>query len=258
MKFSRAVSKRIPLLLAVGTLLLGWQVLSWSYPAYLVPPLREILSRLFTDAFSAKFVDTATSSLYRLVVGYGISICLALVLGLLAAPISLARSYLRALAGIVQSVPPIAWTPFLVLILGFGERSVLTVVVIAGLSPIVLSILNATEGVSLNRLRLAQLFGANRLQLTLKVYVPEIIPDLLTGIQIGLGNAWRSLIAAEMVGGVNRGLGWSLTFSSEIADMAGVIMGIAVIGALATLIDRLILQSLSKRLLKWREDHGSN
>lgn len=153
---------------------------------------------------------------------------------------------------ILQSIPPITWVPLLVILLHFGDRPTIVVVAIASFFPMALSVMNAIEGVNPVHVQVAQVLGASTWQLVTKVYGPEVLPAVVTGAQVSFGNAWRSLIAGEMVGGVNGGLGWSISYAGEVADMSGVLMGIAIIGLLAALIDRVLLEQVKRRLLRWR------
>jgi NitT/TauT family transport system permease protein len=118
--------------------------------------------------------------------------------------------------------------------------------------PMAVSVMNAVEQVDIMRVDVARLMGATKTQLLSKVYAPEVVPAIITGAQVGFGNAWRSLIAAEMVGGVNVGLGWFINFSGEVADMVGVLTGIFVIGCFSALLDGYALERLKRRLLRWK------
>jgi NitT/TauT family transport system permease protein len=162
------------------------------------------------------------------------------------------QRYSRALISILQSVPPIAWVPLFIITLGFGDRPIILVILISAVFPMAVNVMSAVEQVEPMRVDVARLMGASRGQLIAKVYAPEVIPAIVTGAQVGFGNAWRSLIAAEMVGGVNVGLGWFINFSGEIADMVGALAGIFVIGLFSALLDGFILERLKRRLLKWR------
>ena len=79
--------------------------------------------------------------------------------------------------------------------------------------------------------------GATPWGLVKRVYLPAVMPELITGAQLAFGNAWRALISAEMLIGFGKGLGRSLAYSGEIADMTGVMTNILVIAVLAALID---------------------
>ena len=173
-------------------------------------------------------------------------------LGLLAGISKSFSLYLRSMISILQAIPPITWVPFFVLIFGFGNLPIVLVITIASFFPMALSVMNATEGVSRTHIELARVLGANKRQLISRVYAPETMPAFVTGAQVSFGNAWRSLIASEMVGGASIGLGWSISYASEIADMEGVIASIVIIGSIAIFLDYVVLEQVKRRLLKWR------
>jgi NitT/TauT family transport system permease protein len=84
------------------------------------------------------------------------------------------------------------------------------------------------------------------------VAAEAVMPELITGAQLAFGNAWRALIAAEMVIGFGTGIGQSLAYACETADMIGVMMNILAIGILAPIIDQLILENLKQRVLRYQ------
>lgn len=237
---------------AVGSLLLIWETASLLLPAYLLPDVPSVLHRLLGDLTKPQFVSSLQNSLMRLGLGYPIACLLGGVLGLLAGLSRRFAVYLRGIIAILQSIPPITWIPFLVILFGFGNIPIITVITIASFFPMALSVMNATEGVNRTHLEVAKVLGAGKGQLLKKVYVPETLPAFVTGAQVAFGNAWRSLIAGEMVGGASAGLGWSINYSGEIADMSGVLMNIVVIGTIAALLDNAVLEQSKRRLLHWR------
>ncbi len=236
-------------LLALGA---AWQVAALVSPTFLFPAPASVLARLAQEVGQPAFQESLWRSLSRLGLGFSAATVLGVVLGLAAGASRPLRAFLRALVSIMQSVPPVAWVPLLILILGFGDAPIVVVIGVASLYPTLLGVMNAAEGVNPTYLHVARLLGANRLQLITRVYAPAVLPAIITGLQVSFGNAWRSLIAAEMVGGVNVGIGWSINFAGEIADMKGVLAGIVVIGVLAALLDRLLLEQLKRRLLRWQ------
>lgn len=251
-------NKGWPYLAAVGSLLLIWQAAASVMPAYLFPGVPVVIQHLFEEVTSDQFQASLESSLFRLLLGYPIACLLGGVLGLLAGLSRKFALYLRSLIAILQSIPPITWIPFLVILFGFGEVPIVTVIVIASFFPMALSVMNATEGVNRTHLELASVMGATKGQLLRKVYLPETLPSFITGAQVAFGNAWRSLIASEMVGGASAGLGYSIHFSGEIADMSGVLMNIVVIGTIASVLDHVVLEQFKRRLLRWRYVTGRN
>lgn len=244
-----------PFLIAAGSLLVLLQLGHLNTPI-VIPSVSSVFRRLADEVATGEFWHGLGASLYRLGIGFPVACFLGGLLGLLA---GLSRSfavYLRSLIGILQSIPPITWLPFLVILYGFGDVPIMTIIIIASFFPMALSVMNATEGVSPTHLEVAKVLGARKGQLLRKVYLPETLPAFITGAQVAFGNAWRSLIAGEMVGSAAVGLGFSISFSGEVADMNGVIMYIIVIGTIATFLDHFVLEMLKRRLLHWRYVKG--
>lgn len=222
------------------------------FPSYLIPSPRQVLLRLGKEVQRDAFLVTIARTFARLAVGFSLACVLGLLVGLVSGVWGFFRRYSRAVVSILQSVPPIAWVPLFIILLGFGDYPIILVILISAFFPMAVSVMNAVEQVEPLRVDVARLLGASRSQLIATVYAPEVIPSVITGAQVGFGNAWRSLIAAEMVGGVNVGLGWFINFSGEVGDMVGVLSGIFVIGCFSALLDGYVLERLKRRLLKWK------
>lgn len=244
--------KSLSYLLAVGSILLVWQVGSLFLPEFLLPGVPSTLARLAKVVTEPEFLDGLKASLYRLGLGYPVACLVGTALGLIGGISKPFAVYLRSLISTLQSIPPVTWVPFFVIFFGFGDTPIIAVITIASFFPMALSVLNATEGVNRTHLELARTLGASRLQLLTKVYLPESLPSFVTGAQVSFGNAWRSLVAAEMVGGARGGLGWSMRYAGEIADMRGVLAMILVIGAISAILDHFVLEQLKRRLLRYR------
>lgn len=244
--------RRVPFLLAIATLFLIWEGVSFLLPSYLLPDVPHVFARLWEEIRKGEFLVSLGNSFMRLGIGYPLACCLGGILGLFAGLSKRFAHYLRSIITILQSIPPITWIPFLVILFGFGNLPIVIVIVIAAFFPMALSVMNGTEGVERTHLEVARVMGASKKELLARVYLPETLPSFITGAQVAFGNAWRSLIAAEMVGGAASGLGWSISYSGEIADMSGVLMNIVVIGTIASFLDHVLLEQIKRRLLHWR------
>lgn len=238
--------------LAFATLLLLWQAAAWSLPDFLLPEPARVLRELPVAVSSGAFWNTLLTSLGRLFAALSAAVALGLAVLLLGAAFPALRGYFRALVVLLQAVPPVAWFPLLLLWFGFGPLPIVIVVTLAALFPLAVSGLNALEGVEPRWLDVARVLGAGRGQLVLRVYLPAILPAFLSGLEIGFGNAWRSLIAVEMLAGAARGLGGNIQLAGQLGNMVTVLLGICVIGLLTMLLDGLLLEPLKRRLLAWR------
>ena len=97
--------------------------------------------------------------------------------------------------------------------------------------------------------RAALSLGANRLRLYMEVLLPGAMPSLVAGLRMGLGFAWRALLAAEIIAS-NSGLGYSIFMAQRYYDAAEIVMIIIVIGTLWLLIDRALLAPFERRTVQ--------
>jgi NitT/TauT family transport system permease protein len=239
-------------LIAIVAILFGWQLAAWSLPDFLMPDVDTAFVRLWEELNNDKFYEGLGNSMSRLGTGYGFALFFGISLGLLGGTLHAVRSVLKAAIIILQSIPSIAWVPLFLILMGFGDLPIIVVVAIGAFFPTALSVMNATESVEQVHISAARVMGASRLQLLHRVYFPAVTPELITGAQLAFGNAWRALISAEMIVGFSAGLGRSLAYSGEIADMVGVMTNILVIAILAAVIDQVVLERIKHRLLRYQ------
>jgi NitT/TauT family transport system permease protein len=247
-----ASRKKLAMALAIVLILLGWQLAAWALPNFLMPGVPDVAVRLWEEIQTPAFRNALAGSLARLGGGYAAALLFGIGFGLAGGVLFFFREVLKSAIVILQSIPSIAWVPLFLILMGFGNLPIMVVVALAAFFPAALSVMNATESVQRVHIAAARVMGATRWDLLRRVYLPAVMPELITGAQLAFGNAWRALIAAEMLVGFGKGLGRTLAYSGETADMAGVMASILTIGILAPLIDRVVLENLKHRLLRYQ------
>ena len=240
------------MVMAIGFILLVWQIVAWFLPDYLMPGVPTVFQRIWEEIQSPNFRTAVWDSLVRLGIGWGAALVIGVGVGLLSGVLFFFREVLKSAIIITQSIPSIAWVPLFLILMGFGDLPIIVVVAQAAFFPAALSVMNATESVQEVHVSAARVMGASRWDLLRRVYLPAVMPELITGAQLAFGNAWRALIAAEMLIGFGKGLGQSLAYAGETADMIGVMMNILAIGMLAPIIDQLFLENLKHRVLRYQ------
>ncbi len=246
------IPKVLAVAVAIASILLLWQLAAWSLPDFLMPGVPTVVSRLIEELQSASFLAALSASMTRLGLGYGAALLFGVGFGLLGAVLFFFREVLKSAIIILQSIPSIAWVPLFLILMGFGNLPIIVVIALAAFFPAALSVMNATESVQKVHVSAARVMGASHWQLLRRVYLPAVMPELITGAQLAFGNAWRALISAEMLIGFGQGLGRSLAYAGETADMVGVMTNILVIAILATLIDQVLLENLRRKVLHYQ------
>jgi len=219
-------------------------------------PAPEAVLNKFYIVSTQGFMDATLwqhlgASLERMTLALLAAVLLGIPLGVLMGVSPVARGLLDPLIEVYRPVPPLAYLPLIVIWCGIGELSKVLLIFLAILAPIVIATHHGVAQVSRNRLRAAQTLGASRRQLLWFVVLPEALPEILTGVRIGLGTGWSTLVAAELIA-ATRGLGFMVQSAAQFLVTDVVILGIVVIAAVAFALE-LGLRLLARRLAPW---HG--
>jgi NitT/TauT family transport system permease protein len=230
-------------LVGVWALLAKLQV----WPPYIFPTPWGVGEALWAGFKDHSFWIAIAISMKRMLIGYGISVVLGLILGLGVASNKFLEQTVGGLLVSLQSLPSICWLPIAVLWFGLTEKAILFVVVMG-------SLLSVTISMETGRKQLPKIYsmagrnlGARGLQLFLHVTLPASLPYIVTGLKQGWAFAWRSLISGEMIF-VTLGLGQLLMMGRDLNDMSQVIAVMILIIGLGYLVDGLFFKTVEKRL----------
>ncbi|MFA5120434.1 ABC transporter permease [Zavarzinia sp.] len=181
------------------------------------------------------WLDTG-ASLVRLFVALSISTLISLCLGIAIGLLPHVKALMGAFVGVFSMVPPLAVLPILFIVLGLGEASKITLIVI-GLAPVMIRDLALrTEELPTQQLIKAQTLGASTFGIVQRVVLPQILPRLLDSLRLSLGPAWLFLIAAEAIASES-GLGYRIFLVRRYLAMDVILPYVAWITLLAFLMD---------------------
>jgi NitT/TauT family transport system permease protein len=176
--------KKFAAVLAIAFILFSWQVAAWILPDFLMPGVPTVIVRLWQEIQSTEFRTALWGSLVRLGAGFGAALLLGIGFGLIGAVLYFFREVLKSAIIILQSIPSIAWVPLFLILMGFGDLPIIVVVALAAFFPAALSVMNATESVQQVHVSAARVMGATRWDLIKRVYLPAVMPELITGAQL--------------------------------------------------------------------------
>lgn len=154
------------------------------------------------------------------------------------------------LFNVLRYIPPIAWIPIMILILGIGRPSKIAVIFFAAFFS---NTLNAYTGIRQTKdvhLWVAQTFGATRSQLLWTVAIPTALPYIMTGIKAALAGSWGSVVAAELLA-ANKGVGYMIQNARTLGRPDLVLAGIICIAMVNFLIN-LVFELIEKKLVRGR------
>jgi NitT/TauT family transport system permease protein len=190
-------------------------------------------------------------SLMRLFAGLGLSTLAALVVGMLIGMLPYLRALLAPIVAVVSMVPPLALLPILFIVMGLGETSKITLIVI-GVAPAMIRDL-ALKALELPREQIvkAETLGGSSWQIALRVVLPQILPRLITCVRLQLGPAWLFLIAAEAISS-DSGLGYRIFLVRRYLSMDIIFPYVVWITLLAVLTN-VVLDRIRIAVFPWSE-----
>ena len=159
------------------------------------------------------------------------------------------RAVLDPLVELLRPIPPLAYLPLLVIWFGIGETTKVLLIFFSILAPVIISSTHGVISHQLNRERAALSLGASQSQVFWHVILPTALPHILTGIRIGLGVGWSTLVASELVA-ADRGIGFMVQSAAQFLITDTVVLGIIVIAIVAVSFE-LFLRWLQKQLSPW-------
>jgi NitT/TauT family transport system permease protein len=248
---ARAITSDLLLgLLPIALLVALWQGLaSFGYaPATLLPPPGLVFSRLVQQLASSTYQQEIAATLLRLFAGFLIAVVVGVAVGLAAATSPAVNAVVRPIVRVLAPLPKVALYPALLLLLGFGHGSKITLVVADALFPILLATYYGASMVEQKLIWSAMAAGTPRRQILFKVVLPAAVPSILTGCRIGLVISCIVVFLAEMITSTD-GLGHVLVTAARTFQAVDMFVPLITISLLGLILNAL-LQAVRSYLLR--------
>ena len=200
--------------------------------------------------FSGELPSDLLATFLRVLVGFIMGAFLALPLGLLMGNFEGVYRYFNPLIQILRPIPPIAYVPLSILWFGLGNPPAYFLISLGAFFPVLMNTISGVRNVDAIYLRAAQNLGAGKTTLFVRVIMPAAMPQILTGLRVGIGVAFICVIVAEMIA-VNNGLGYRIIEAREYFWSDKIIAGMITIGLLGLAIDT-VMSRVNNYLLRWR------
>jgi ABC-type nitrate/sulfonate/bicarbonate transport system permease component len=239
---------------SVVALVLGWELFarSGAVTPYVLPPLSDVLLRIWTDALSGELWANTGVTLYRAIVGFLIASVGGIVLGMAIARIPPVRWFFDPIISVGFPMPKIAFLPVVILWLGVYDVSKISMVVFDAIFPVVTATIIGLQGVDRVLLWSARNMGAKEHELLWQISLPAALPQIITGLQVAMPIALIVAIVTEMLMG-GYGLGGAMMTASRYADSPGVFAGIVEIAVVGYVMVKA-MALIRRRLLLWHQE----
>lgn len=206
--------------------------------------------KAFVDPIGTKTMPLhILTSLKRMLIPYVFGGFLGVVIGILMGWYKVADAIFMPYVQMLRPIPPIAWIPLSIIWFGFNDGSKYFLIFLACFFTIALTTYNGVKSVDETLVRASKMLGANDRQLFMTIVIPTTVPYIFSGLQVALGSAWATIVAAEMIRS-SEGVGWIIVCGQEIGNMTQIMVGIITI-ALTGLLITTLMRKLEQKMCEW-------
>lgn len=235
-----------------AVLLFVWWILARTgvFSAYVFPGPERVWNAFLSMAKTGELLTHLCYSFVRVIVGFLISFLLAFLLAIPAALYPKADAFYRPVFELIRHVPPMSLIPLLILWFGIGETPKIIVIVLTSFFPIFMNTEAGFRNCDPKLLEVGSMLHLSPKDSFLHIRIPAALPDILVGMQIGLGYSWRAIVGAEMIAAA-RGLGYMILDAQALSRTDKMLVGILLIGVLGLITDKLFslaVRALNKRI----------
>lgn len=188
-------------------------------------------------------------SLRRVLIGYFISAALGIFLGILIGLSKHLDNVTHLLIQVIKPIPPIAWIPLVILWFGIGESGKVFLIFLGGFFTILINVVDGIKQTDPKLIEVSKVFETPTLKKIFRVIIPSAVPNIFTGLRVGLSSCWMCVVAAELVAS-STGLGFMISDSRQYGMIDVVIIGMITIGVIGKIMDSL-LHFGEKKIIKW-------
>lgn len=243
------MKKIISILIAV-VIWQWWTVLFGSNYHFLPSPWEVILA-LKDGLMDGQILIHIADSLKRVLLGFLMASMAGILLGLLFGYYKKLSDYLKPIIEVLSPIPPIAWIPIAILLFGLGNNSAYFIVFLGGFFPVFTNTYVGATSLPKIYKNVADSFEIKRSTFFGKILFFFSMPYIFTGLRIGMGMSWMSVIAAELIG-AQSGLGYFIQLNRLLLRTDNVILGMILIGIIGMILSRIITL-FGDLLMPWRE-----
>lgn len=219
----------------------------------LLPSPKAVLSELIDILQSGYLLEHIWISFQRVGIGFGIAFFIGILLGILMGVSKNLKIMLYPIFRMIAPIPGVAWVPLAILWFGLGNNAAIFIIIASAITPIVMNVLQGVASLDKSLEDVMIIMKASYIERIRYMIIPSIIPYLVTGLKLGLGYAWRAVIAAEMVG-VPGGLGYVLSVGRSTAKTEITIITMIVLSVMLIIMEECLFMPLEKITNHWKKD----
>ena len=217
----------------------------------MLPPPTAVFSAAMDLIGRGVLMTHIVDSLYRVLLAVGAASAIGIPLGLAMGWFPRFRSAVDPLLEFIRPIPPLAWIPLSILWFGIGDTQIVYIIFLAAFFPIVLNSMAGARDADTYLVRAGLSLGARPRELFSTVVLPGALPNIFTGVRVGLGIGWMALVAGELVAAPS-GLGYMINNARTLFRSDYILLGMVLIGVLGLVLD-FIMRKAALLIMPWHK-----
>jgi NitT/TauT family transport system permease protein len=214
-----------------------------------VPSPIDVYGSFSREIHDPTFLLHVVLSCRRIVLGFTLAALVGVPLGLVMGRFKLVHEVVFPISEVLRPIPAIAWVPMAIMLWPTNEQSIIFITFLGSFFPILVNTLHGMSLVDPVLVRAARSLGAREASIFREVYFPASLPHIFTGLTVGMGVAWVSLIAAEMISG-QYGIGYFTWEAYSLVQYSDIALGMIAIGVLG-LASSLLIRAAGRLIMPW-------
>jgi NitT/TauT family transport system permease protein len=246
------MKKRVSWILPILFFILVWELLAQSrfVPVYLFPSFSTVMFSLYLLTMKGVLLHNLMSSLLRVILGFVLGGFAGIIVGIAMGVNSKLNRTFSPIFSLLMPIPALGWAPLFMLWIGINELLPIALVFMCSFFPVLYNTVTGIRSVETDYLEASRTLGASKIQILTTILLPLSFQNIITGLRLEAGMAWRVIIAAEMVA-IPTGIG-ALMMRSESLLRVDVIMGCLIVLSIMCLISEKLFVKLEERTICWK------
>ena len=249
---SQRLARTVPPLIVLGLVIAAWWAVVHATESAIFPTPWQVVTGALELVEDGTLWEHIGASLFRVGVGFGLALLVAVPLGLWMGWVGGAYRTFNPIFQMLRPISPIAWIPIAILWFGVGDVSPIFLIFISSVFPMIVQTTSGVHTIERRYLRAAANFGVSRAVLFRQVVIPAVLPEIIVGMRIGIGVGWLVVVAAEMIA-LRSGLGYLIMDSRNAGNRYDlVIASMIIIGLIGLLLDSSTRLLERLKTVRWR------
>lgn len=242
---------RLPSFVVLAIVLVVWEAVARRYGAYVMPSPRSVAQGLVAVVLAGDVWTHAGASLYRIAIGFGSALLVALLLGLASFRWRPARIAVADVVTVLNATSVFVWIVVSLIWFGLTNMAPIFTTFMITLPVVAANVIEGVGSVDRKLLEMGQVYRLSGWETFRSIVIPSTIPHLVAGMKVGFGLALKVSVVAEIFG-VTSGIGYIMNYSREILATQMVFVWALVMIAIMLVADKLVFDRMTRRLERWR------